>query len=168
MDSRELFQERAAVFEKAGVVREVPGGTLPGGSSACWLKEGICALTCVNADGKEYSFLYFEPGMLFGFVPVLEKYCALNGAGRVNCSRYFSGFLAKTDCVVVDIPLAAFLKQVKNDPAGRSAVMRAETLNLVNMLTHSTVLSALPVPARVCCLLLNFAPEKPPYVRPGF
>ena len=70
MDSNgELFTNRAAVFEQIGRIREVPRGTLLSGSDAYWLKKGVCALTCVNAGGKEYSFLYFEEGMLFGFVP---------------------------------------------------------------------------------------------------
>jgi len=106
--------------------------------------------------------------MLFGFVPVLERYYAINGMGRVNSSKFFSGFLTKTDCVIVDIPAQIFLEQVRSNPQIRSAVMRAATLNLVNMLTHSMVLSALPVAARVCYLLLEFAPEKPPYVLPQF
>ena len=169
MDSNgELFTNRAAVFEQIGRIREVPRGTLLSGSDAYWLKKGVCALTCVNAGGKEYSFLYFEEGMLFGFVPVLERYYAINGMGRVNSSKFFSGFLTKTDCVIVDIPAQIFLKQVRSNPQIRSAVMRAATLNLVNMLTHSMVLSALPVAARVCYLLLEFAPEKPPYVLPQF
>lgn len=169
MDSNgELYTNRGAVFEQIGRIREVPRGTLLGGSDAYWLKNGVCALTCVNAGGKEYSFLYFEEGMLFGFVPVLERYYAINGMGRVNSSKFFSGFLTKTDCVIVDIPAQIFLKQVRSNPQIRSAVMRAATLNLVNMLTHSMVLSALPVAARVCYLLLEFAPEKPPYVLPQF
>ena len=106
--------------------------------------------------------------MLFGFVPVLERYYAINGMGRVNSSKFFSGFLTKTDCVIVDIPAQIFLKQVRSNPQIRSAVMRAATLNLVNMLTHSMVLSSLPVAARVCYLLLEFAPEKQLYVLPQF
>lgn len=135
MDSNgELFTNRAAVFEQIGRIREVPRGTLLSGSDAYWLKKGVCALTCVNAGGKEYSFLYFEEGMLFGFVPVLERYYAINGMGRVNSSKFFSGFLTKTDCVIVDIPAQIFLKQVRSNPQIRSAVMRVATLNLVNML----------------------------------
>ena len=111
MDSNgELYTNRVAVFEQIGRIREVPRGTLLGGSDAYWLKKGVCALTCVNAGGKEYSFLYFEEGMLFGFVPVLERYYAINGMGRVNSSKFFSGFLTKTDCVIVDIPAQIFLK----------------------------------------------------------
>ena len=142
MDSNgELYTNRVAVFEQIGRIREVPRGTLLGGSDAYWLKKGVCALTCVNAGGKEYSFLYFEEGMLFGFVPVLERYYAINGMGRVNSSKFFSGFLTKTDCVIVDIPAQIFLKQVRSNPQIRSAVMH---------------------------LLLEFAPEKPPYVLPQF
>lgn len=54
MDSNgELFTNRAAVFEQIGRIREVPRGTLLSGSDAYWLKKGVCALTCVNAGGKE-------------------------------------------------------------------------------------------------------------------
>ena len=71
-------EETARLLRRFGTVRTVPKGTLLSGKEAYWLLGGICALTCVNESGSQYSFLYFHRNMLFGFVPVLGRYYRMN------------------------------------------------------------------------------------------
>ena len=50
-------EETARLLRRFGTVRTVPKGTLLSGKEAYWLLGGICALTCVNESGSQYSFL---------------------------------------------------------------------------------------------------------------
>ena len=67
--------------------------------------------------------------MLFGFVPVLGRYYRMNRLVDVRASRSFSGFMAKTDCSVIELPANAFLSEITRDREGRRrAVLDKERL----------------------------------------
>ena len=161
-------EETARLLRRFGTVRTVPKGTLLSGKEAYWLLGGICALTCVNESGSQYSFLYFHRNMLFGFVPVLGRYYRMNRLVDVRASRSFSGFMAKTDCSVIELPANAFLSEITRDREVLSVVLRAAVVNLADMLNHSMVIASLPVPCRVCYMLLEACPEEEPYLLPAY
>ena len=161
-------EETARLLRRFGTVRTVPKGTLLSGKEAYWLLGGICALTCVNESGSQYSSLYFHRNMLFGFVPVLGRYYRMNRLVDVRASRSFSGFMAKTDCSVIELPANAFLSEITRDREVLSVVLRAAVVNLADMLNHSMVIASLPVPCRVCYMLLEACPEEEPYLLPAY
>ena len=140
-------EETARLLRRFGTVRTVPKGTLLSGKEAYWLLGGICALTGVNESGSQYSFLYFHRNMLFGFVPVLGRYYRMNRLVDVRASRSFSGFMAKTDCSVIELPANAFLSEITRDREVLSVVLRA---------------------CRVCYMLLEACPEEEPYLLPAY
>ena len=144
-------EETAGLLRRFGTVRTVPKGTLLSGKEAYWLLRGICALT-----------------MLFGFVPVLGRYYRMNRLVDVRASRSFSGFMAKTDCSVIELPENAFLDEITRDRDVLSVVLRAAVVNLADMLNHSMVIASLPVPCRVCYMLLEACPEEEPYLLPAY
>ena len=161
-------EETARLLRRFGTVRTVSKGTLLSGKEAYWLLGGICALTCVNESGSQYSFLYFHRNMLFGFVPVLGRYYRMNRLVDVRASRSFSGFMTKTDCSVIELPANAFLSEITRDREVLSVVLRAAVVNLADMLNHSMVIASLPVPCRVCYMLLDACPEEDPYLLPAY
>lgn len=167
MDSAST-EKAVTLLRSFGTVRDMPKGTLMSGKEAYWLLKGTCALTCVNDQGSQYSFLYFQPGMLFGFVPVLGRYYRMNGLVDFRASKTFSGFMAKTDCTVIELPADAFLRKIKSDREVLSVVLQAAVINLADMLNHSMVLASLPVACRVCYMLLEACPKEPPYDLPAY
>lgn len=157
-----------ATLREIGKEIILPRGALLLRDHIYYLVDGHCALISLTRCGKEYSFLYFKPGMLLNFLPAMFMADTFHLFTRRRFSSIDPVVMTKTRCVFLAIESEAFMRRLEGDLDMHRLLMRALTENWVNLFSLAIGTNSLPAGARVCRLLFESTPASPPHVVPRY
>ena len=100
-----------------GIGAEVvlPRGTLLQPENIYYLVDGYCALIALTKNGKEYSFIYFRPGMLLNFIPAIFRSDSFNLLTQRRFISIDPVIVTKTRCVLLSVRSDEFMRRLESD-----------------------------------------------------
>lgn len=153
-----------------GIGAEVvlPRGSLLQPENIYYLVDGYCALIALTKNGKEYSFIYFRPGMLLNFIPAIFRSDSFNLLTQRRFISIDPVIVTKTRCVLLSVRSDEFMRRLESDLELHRLLARALTENWINLFSLAIGINSLPAGARVCRLLFESSPAEAPHVVPRY
>lgn len=125
-----------------------------------FLEEGLCALTHLSDKGDESAFLYFQPGVMLGFLRTLILGMPSTVVAKRRGERLEHVIIARRTSKVYYMGGDKFLLLLQEEPLIGQLVLQSCMENLVNTLALSTSLSSKSAIVRICQTIIDFKEEE--------
>lgn len=133
-----------------------------------YLKKGFVSLSLFTDDGEKHSYLFFQEGEMFNFMPTIRKTMhkesihLLEKRSHVPLRMYTC-----INCTILAINSDHFTEKLEESPELQKLLLYSYTENLGNLLVLTTAMTTSNAASRVSFAIMENMADKAPFILPS-
>lgn len=163
-----FHDEAVKLFASMATELHVEKGVFLDSNYVYYLKKGLCSLSFFTDGGEKHSYLFFQEGEMFNFLPAIRKMTHKHSLHLLEKrSRAPLRIYTSTKCTLLAVESSYFGGKLDEHQELQKLLLFSCSENLGNLLIHTTAMTTANAAARLAFMILENMSLVEPFILPA-